>query len=420
MSVTTAPSGDAPPEEGQQAQPHRLLRNSNFVLFGIVRVASALAFQGASVAIGWMVYEKTGSAYDLGLVGLFQFLPMIVMTFIVGNVADRYHRGRIVFWCQLAQAAILAFLLFGLHGAWLSVNMIFGAVAVLGAARSFQQPTMSALLPSIVPTAILQRAVAASSSFMQTATIIGPSLGGALYAISPDLSLGLCAAFLVLGALSVAFIKGQHKVANKAPVTLASFFGGVSFIRRHPVILGTISLDLFAVLLGGVTALLPIFASDILHTGPWGLGMLRSAPALGALSMSLVLARVSLDKGAGYKMFAAVLVFGLATVVFSLSTNLILSLFCLFVLGAADNVSVVVRSSLVQLQTPDDMRGRVNAVNFLFIGASNQLGEFESGMMAGLLGAVPSGVIGGIGTIVVALLWMRLFPQLRRVESLSG
>jgi MFS family permease len=290
----------------------------------------------------------------------------------------------------------------------------------LGGARSFQQPTMSAMLPSIVPASVLQRAVAASSSFMQTATIIGPSLGGVLYAVSPALSLGLCAAFLLVGAVCVVLIQGHRFVPSKAPVTLKSVFGGVSFIRRRPIILGTISLDLFAVLLGGVTALLPIFASDILKTGPWGLGMLRSAPALGALSMSLVLAHISLDKGAGYKMFAAVLVFGLATIVFSLSTSLPLSLFCLFMLGAADNVSVVVRSSLVQLQTPDDMRGRVNAVNFLFIGASNQLGEFESGMMAGLLGAVPSGVIGGIGTIVVALLWMRLFPELRRVQSLSG
>jgi hypothetical protein len=279
---------------------------------------------------------------------------------------------------------------------------------------------MAALLPAVVPAGVLPRALAVSSSAMQTATIVGPSVGGLLYAVGTTVPFALSAGCF-LGACSLMLLMRLERPAlRREPATLRSVFSGIAFIRSRPMILGAISLDMFAVLLGGATALLPIYAHDILQTGPWGLGLLRAAPAVGALTMSLVLTRVPLRRAVGLKMFAAVIVFGAATVVFSASASLVLSLAALAVLGAADNVSVVIRSSLVQLLTPDEMRGRVSAVNSLFVGTSNQLGEFESGMVAGLLGAVPAGIIGGLGTVAVALLWMRLFPALRKAQTLSG
>ncbi|RJF89998.1 MFS transporter [Oleomonas cavernae] len=398
----------------------RLLRHRSFRLFWTSRVLSSLAFQIASVTIGWLVYEKTGSAYQLGLAGLFQFLPMVTLTFVVGHVADRFDRRRIVFVCQLVEALTMALLLLGEWGGWLGVTGIFAGLAAIGAARAFEHPTNSALLPGLMPAALLPKALAVSSSAMQTATIVGPSLGGLLYAAGVEVPMALSALLFLGASLSMAALRLERTPPRREPVTLRSVFSGVTFIRNQPLVLGTISLDLFAVLLGGVTALLPIFASDILHTGPWGLGLLRSAPAVGALAMSFALVRVPLGDQVGAKMFASVIVFGLATIVFSASQNLALSIAALFVLGAADNVSVVIRNSLVQLSTPDEMRGRVNAVNSLFIGTSNQLGEFESGMVAGLIGAVPAGIVGGVGTVLVALLWMRLFPVLRKAQSLGG
>ena len=389
------------------------------MLFWASRIFSALGFQVASVAVGWLVYAKTGSAYALGLVGLFQFLPMVVLTFLVGHMADRFDRRRIVTICQFVEFLVLALLTFGDRDAKLDVAVLFGAVALLGAARAFESPTMSALLPALVPEAILPKAIAVSSSAMQTATIVGPSLGGLLYATGASVPLGVAAASLATASVAMALLRVERTPPKREPISLASIFSGVAFIRSRPTILGAISLDLFAVLLGGVTALLPIFARDILHTGPWGLGFLRSAPAVGALAMSVLLVHIPIKRHVGIKMFGAVMLFGVATLIFSVSTSFLISLIALVVMGAADNVSVVIRISLVQLSTPDAMRGRVNAVNFLFIGTSNQLGEFESGMLAGLLGAVPSGVIGGIGTILVALLWMRLFPALRKADTLS-
>ncbi|MBN8943556.1 MAG: MFS transporter [Rhizobiales bacterium] len=419
--MTAQPS----PSEGEiaaaaPAAPDRLLSHHGFVLFWVARVLSALGYQIAAVAIGWHVYAQTGSAYALGLIGLAQFVPMVLLTFVVGHVADRFDRRRIVMLCQVIEAATLAFVTLGVIGDWLTVPAIFAAVAVLGAARSFESPTFSALLPALLPTELLSRALAISSSAMQTATIIGPSVGGLLYALGAGLPLGLAAICLAAAAMATALIKAERAAPSREPITLHSVFSGVLFIRSRPLILGTISLDLFAVLLGGVTALLPIFAHDVLQTGPWGLGLLRSAPAVGAILMSIVLMRLSMHSRVGLKMFAAVITFGLATIVFSASTNLILSLAALVVMGAADNVSVVIRNSLVLLSTPDEMRGRVNAVNSLFIGTSNQLGEFESGMVAGLIGAVPAGIIGGVGTVLVALVWMRLFPAVRRAETLTG
>jgi MFS family permease len=292
-------------------------------------------------------------------------------------------------------------------------------VVVQGAGRAFEAPTMSALLPRLVPPSLLARAIALASSANQTATILGPAVGGLLYALGASAPLGGAALLAALAVALTGLTRYERDAPARVPATLRSVFSGISYIWRRPVVLGAVSLDLFAVLLGGATALLPIYARDILLTGPWGMGLLRSGPAMGALAMSIVLARMRLRHGVGRLMFGAVIAFGLATVVFALSRNLPLSLAALIVTGAADNVSVVIRSSLVQLSVPDDMRGRVSAVNSLFIGTSNQLGEFESGIAAGLLGAVPAVLLGGVGTIAIALLWMRLFPALRRVESLE-
>jgi MFS family permease len=296
---------------------------------------------------------------------------------------------------------------------------IFIATFVLGIAGAFESPTTAALLPAIAPQGSLQRATAVSSGAAQVATITGPALGGFAYAIAPHLAYALMLLFWIFGMILTGFIRPRPQAVAKAGTDSDNIFAGVRFIRSNPAILGTISLDLFAVLFGGVTALLPIYARDILQTGPMGLGILRAAPAVGALAMTMVLARHAISRHVGLRMFQAVIVFGIATVVFALSSWMWLSVLSLAILGAADTISVVIRFSLVQLATPDEMRGRVGAVNFLFINASNQLGQFESGVAAALFGAMPAAVLGGVCTVAVALLWMKLFPSLRRVESLE-
>ncbi|WSG94401.1 MFS transporter [Rhizobium johnstonii] len=400
--------------------PGSVLRHPGYLNFAASRVFSSLSFQSIGIAMGWMIYDQTHSAFALGLVGLCQFLPMAVLTFVVGHVADRFDRRRIGLVCRGDRGGDGAGAGDRHRQQWLTPAGILAAVTVLGAVVAFERPTMAALLPNIVPASMLQKAVATSTSMMQTALIVGPSLGGLLYGLHPVAPFAISALLFAVASFNVISIRMRWSPAKREPVTLASVFAGVSFIRSRPVMLGTISLDLFAVLLGGATALLPMFASDILHAGPWGLGFLRAAPAVGALAMSIVLARRPLSSNVGRKMLAAVAVFGVATIVFSLSTNIALSVVALLVVGASDTVSVVVRSSLVQLLTPDEMRGRVSAVNSLFIGTSNQLGEFESGMMATALGPVATGVVGGLGTIVVVLLWMRLFPDLTKVKTLQG
>ncbi len=397
-----------------------VLRHPGYLNFAASRVFSSLSFQSVAIAMGWMIYDQTHSAFALALVGFCQFLPMAVLTFVVGHVADRFDRRRIGLACQLIEAVTSLVLAIATWQQWLTPAGILVAVTIMGAVVAFERPTMAALLPSIVPVSMLQRAVATSTSMMQTALIIGPSLGGLLYGVSPIAPFAVAAVLFAVASFNVISIRMQWTPSKREPVTLTSVFAGVSFIRSRPVMLGTISLDLFAVLLGGATALLPIFARDILHAGPWGLGLLRAAPAIGALAMSIVLARRPLTSDVGRKMMMAVAVFGVATIVFSLSTNIAVSVIALLVVGASDTVSVVVRSSLVQLLTPDEMRGRVNAVNSLFIGTSNQLGEFESGMLAGVIGPVVAGIVGGVGTIAVVLLWTRLFPDLLKVKTLQG
>jgi MFS family permease len=355
-----------------------LLRHKSFLLFLLSRSFSRFSSQIAAVAIGWQVYDLTGSAFDLGMVGLVQFLPTLLLVFVAGHAADRYERKRVVQVCQLAEALTAVFLAWGAYAGSLTVAQIFIATAVLGTAGAFESPTIAALLPLIVPEGTLQRATALSSGAAQLATIIGPALGGLAYAIAPGVPYGVMALFWLLGTLLTGAIRLTKSAAVRDAATPADLFAGVRFVRNNPAVLGTISLDLFAVLLGGATALLPIYARDILQTGPLGLGILRAAPAVGALLMTAVLARHTINRRVGMRMFQAVIVFGVATVVFAVSHWMWLSVLALVILGAADVVSVVIRFSLVQLSTPDEMRGRVGAVNFLFINASNQLGQFEA------------------------------------------
>jgi MFS family permease len=396
------------------------MRHRPFALFWSARVMSSVAFQMMSVAIGWQIYSITHSAFALGLVGLSQFLPMFMLTLVVGHVADRYDRRTIAFICQAIQGIAALTLCVATWRGVPSQGLIYLVAAIAGSARAFESPSMAALLPNLIPRAQLQYATAWSTSANQTAQILGPAMGGLLYGLGALTVYGAVAVAFIGAAVVLSSIRIEQVVRTRTPLTLESLFSGIAFIRRKPVILGALSLDLFAVLLGGATALLPVFAHDILHAGPWALGVLRAAPAVGALAGSIYLAHFPLRKRAGTALFGGVIAFGIATIVFGLSRNLYVSLIALAALGASDVISVVVRMSLVQLQTPDDMRGRVGAINSLFIGTSNQLGEFESGMTAGLFGAVPAVLIGGVGTIAVALLWMRLFPGLRATRSLEG
>jgi len=397
-----------------------LIGQRPFVLFWLARVFAMIAHQMLAVAVGWQIYTLTGRALDLGLVGLAQFLPSFFLVLIAGHVADHFDRRRVLQLCMVAEAA--AALGLGVASALgiISELAIFALIFVVGAARAFQMPTMQALLPALVPPQLLSRAIAANASAGQTAIIAGPALGGIIYVAGPATVYAVSTALFVLTGLMIFLIRIERRRAPASAPGLSSVLEGIRFIRRQPAVLGAISLDMFAVLLGGATALLPIYARDILHTGPWGLGLLRSCTAVGALGMALWLAHHPLRGRAGRTMFGAVAVFGAATVVFGLSQSFAVSLVALLVLGASDMISVVIRQSLVQLQTPDHMRGRVSAVNSLFIGTSNQLGEFESGVTAAWFGVVPSVVVGGIGTLVVVLVWMRLFPSLASIDRLEG
>jgi MFS family permease len=397
-----------------------LWRQRSFLHYFASRSLSEFSYQIAAVAVGWQIYALSHSALDLGLAGLVQFLPSALLMLPAGHVADRYPRNRVVLACSTLEASTAAYLAWSSYSGRVTVPAIYAALAVFGVASAFDSPASAALLPAVTSEEQLQRGTALSTGAWQFAAIAGPAAGGLLYAIAPSCPYVVMFALSLCSAVLIGTMKMRSLERIDEPPTVASLFAGVTFVRRNQAILGTISLDLFAVLLGGATALLPIYASDILHTGAWGLGVLRAVPSLGALTMTAVLARHAIRKGAGLKMFQSVIVFGLATVVFGVSRELWLSIIALAVMGAADTVSVVVRSSLVQLATPDALRGRVSAVNYLFINASNQLGAFESGATAALLGAVPAVVLGGIGTIAVALVWMQLFPGLRRVESLDG
>ncbi len=373
-----------------------------------------------SVAVGWQVYAMTGRALDLGLVGLVQFVPSVLLALPAGHVADRADRRRVVVFAQLAVLAAIVVLAAATAVDRIDETGIFAILFAIGVAMAFEWPAQRSLLPSLVPADVLPRAMALTSAGDQAATIVGPALGGLLYVVGPAVVYGTTGVLYAIAIALMARLRVDIPAPTREPATWRSVFAGVRFIRGNADLLGVISLDLFAVLLGGATALLPIFARDVLHTGPVGLGLLRAAPAVGALAMSLWLARRSIERRVGLTMFAAVAGFGVATIVFALSTWLWLSFVALAALGASDMVSVVIRTSLVQLDTPDAMRGRVSSVNAVFINTSNQLGEFESGVLAAWVGAVPATLIGGVGTLVVVGLWMVLFPTLRRRQRLSA
>lgn len=395
-------------------------RAADLPLYLFCRFFTAVAMQVQSVAIGWRIYDITHSALSLGLVGLCQFVPIFLLTLPAGDLADRFDPRRVYSLCltalALAGALLCAITFVGVRDIW----PYYAVLLIIGASRGLAGPSSQSLVPYLVPPDRLPRAIAWSSSTFQVAVIVGPACGGLLYALGPIMAFGTSASCFLIAGIGVTYLKGRrrpdlHGTSGDAIKRIAE---GIAFVRHRPIILGALSLDLFAVLLGGSVALLPAYARDILFAGPVGLGLLRSAPAFGAALMAISIGRRPIARHAGPKMFIGVVIFGIATIVFGLSRNFYLSLAMLAVLGAADMVSVYVRQSLVQLSVPDVMRGRVSAVNVLFIGTSNELGEFESGVTAAWFGTVPSVVIGGLGTLIVVALWMRLFPPLRRVDQL--
>ena len=394
-----------------------LLAQRQFMRFWLARIFGVSAHQMLMLAISWHMYELTGSAWDLGLVGLFQFIPALVMALPAGHVIDRLHRGRIFATCMLVLALVAVVLGVATWQAQASRELIFVVAWVLGVTRAFQMPAQQAITPLLVPKHLFQRAIALSSTGVEVSVIGGPAIGGVLYLSGALTVYSVCAVLFTLSMLLTLWVRYEHVVRHNS-LSWQSLFAGVAFVWERKVLLGAISLDLFAVLLGGATALLPIFARDILHVGPDGLGLLRAAPAAGALCMSIVITRWPIQRQVGYKLLAAVAVFGLASSVFGMSDSFVLSLAALAVTGAADNISVVTRLTLMQLETPDEMRGRVAAVNGVFIGASNELGEFESGLTAALWGPVASVVAGGVGTVLIAVSWLKLFPALARRDKL--
>jgi len=386
------------------------------MLFLGARVLATLAVQMQSVAIGWQVYAITGDALDLGLIGLAQFLPFVVLVLPAGQIADRFDRRTILALCYALEVVcallLLTFTLAGMH----AVTPVFAVLVLFGAARAFAMPASQALTPNLVPREAFGNAVALNSSVFHVATIVGPSLGGLLYVLGPDTVYSTVAGLLVVSVAMMTRVRIPAAVRHTEPASLDTLLEGLRFVRSKPVVLGAISLDLFAVLFGGATALLPAYASDILHTGPEGLGILRTAPAVGAATTAAVLAVFPISRRVGPWMFGGVALFGLSTIVFGISESFAVSLAALAFLGAGDMVSVYIRQVLVQLETPDAIRGRVSAVNAVFIGASNELGEFESGVTAAWWGLMPAVVVGGAATLVVTGLWTRLFPVLRTMD----
>jgi MFS family permease len=392
-----------------------------FLVFQLARFFVVLATEMQSVAVGWQVYEITKRPLDLGYVGLAQFLPGIVLFLVSGHVADRYRRTKVVFFCFLGYTVCSTLLfLVAIHGT-ISVYPIYLILVGLGAVRSFSAPVSRAILPQLVAEKDFPNAVAWASTTFQCATILGPSLGGVVYAATRGpatvYAMGMIAGLLAtLGTLRIPTTSAPRK---REPINARTVLAGFRYIWKEKIIFGSISLDLFAVLLGGAVALLPVYAREILNTGPWGLGILRTAPGVGAAFMAVYLAHRPLRRGVGKTMLWCVAGFGACTILFGVSHSLILSLAALILVGATDMVSVIVRATLVQIATPDEMRGRVNAVDMVFIGASNELGQFESGLTAHWFGTVPAVVLGGIGTILVTGLWAWMFPAVRKADRLT-
>jgi MFS family permease len=392
-----------------------------FVFYEFARFFVVASLEMQSVAVGWQIYELTHSTFALGLVGLCQFLPGILLFLVSGHVADRFNRRNLLILCYVGFATCSGLLLFSTHRGEPSVRPIYAVLVLLGVVRSFNGPVSRALLPQLVPEEHFPNAVAWHSTIFQAATILGPSIGGLVYAAFRGASAvyATAVASAVVAVICTTMVRLNVGARVREPINLSSVLAGLRYIWQRKVVLGSISLDLFAMLLGGAVALLPVYAREILHTGPWGLGLLRTAPAVGAAAMAVLLAYRPLKRRVGATMLWCVSGFGVFTIVFGISRSLIVSLLALVLVGATDMVSVVIRATLVQLLTPDQMRGRVNAVDMMFIGASNQLGEFESGATAHLFGTVPAVILGGVGTLIVTAIWAWRFPELRRADKLT-
>lgn len=395
-------------------------RYIDFVLYQIERFSVVAALEMQSVAVGWQVYEITRRPLDLGYVGLAQFLPNMILFLLAGHAADRFSRKHLLLVCNLGfilcSALLIEITRMGAH----SVRPIYAVLVLLGIVRAFNSPAGRALLPALVPIEVFPSAVAWNSTAFQAATILGPAMGGLVYALFRGPT-GVYATSVVACLIATAALARMHVrplARPKEQMGLRTVLAGLHYIWTHKIIFGSISLDLFAVLLGGSVALLPVYAREILHTGPWGLGVLRAAPGVGALFMAILLAYQPMRRQVGKTMLLCVAGFGVFTIVFGISHNLVLSLISLVLLGATDMVSIVIRGTLVQIATPDAVRGRVNAVDMIFIGASNELGEFESGVTAHWFGTVPAVILGGVGTLIVVTLWAWMFPELRQADRL--
>jgi MFS family permease len=395
-------------------------RSSSFACFWFARVASTLSSQMFAVAVGWQIYELTNSALALGMIGFVQFIPTLSLVLFAGSTADRNDRRLVAGICQTIQglgmcAIVAAIVLNAITPFWL-----FAITFTMGIAKAFESPALTSLLPNLVPREELQQAVSTSTSALKVAQMTGPALGGVLYAVSPVSVYALTAVLLFAAAIALRFTRPREQAIERPPVTMSTLLAGVRYVFNDRIIFGAVTLDLFALIMGGATALLPIYARDILSTGAWGLGLLRAAPAVGAIFMTVWLARYPLRRRVGPALFGSVAAFGVATVAFAVSHSFVVSVLMLAVSGLFDAVSQVIRATLVQIETPDAVRGRVTAVNTMFTNSSGQLGQVESGLVAAWLGAVPSAIIGGVGTIVVALAWMVFFPEIARIDSLEN
>ncbi|SMC76936.1 MFS transporter [Rhizobium sp. RU36D] len=394
-------------------------RHASYTKFFIARFLGGFATQILSVSVGWQMYDETKSAFYLGLIGLVQFLPSLLLILVTGSVADRYNRRAIVTICMAVSAGCAGAMLFITQTDSFDPTLVFIILTVFGIERAFNAPAVQSLAPNLVPPADLPNAVAWNSSSWQIASILGPVAGGLLYGFSPVMAYTVSLVFFAGAAILVLLVKKPHQRSSSKAVSWGTILAGFRFIFGEKVVLGAISLDLFAVLLGGAVALMPVFASDILTLGPWGLGLLRAAPGIGAIVVAVALASFPIRHNAGLFMFIGVALFGAGTIMFGLSETAWISIAALMLMGAADMASVYVRETLIALWTPDEVRGRVNAVNMVFIGASNELGEFRAGTMAHLIGPVPAVVFGGAGTLAVALIWALGFPQLRKIDNLD-
>ncbi|WP_119391219.1 MFS transporter [Taklimakanibacter lacteus] len=412
-------SDSSDPDSPATAEPS-VFRHRGFLFYWIARILVNFATQIISVAVGWQVYDLTRDPFDLGIVGLVQFLPSLLLVLVTGAAADRYNRRAIMAICLSLEAIVCAGLLAFVWSGAREVGFIFAMLVIFGISRAFMGPATQSLLPNLVPPAELSRAIAWNSSSWQIATITGPVAGGLLYGVSEYAAYGTALLLMAVGMVLVSAIPRPVQRTSGQAKSLETLFAGFRYVWSEKVVLGAISLDLFAVFLGGAMALLPVYARDILHAGPWGLGLLRAAPGVGALLVAAWLTRHTIRDHAGVLMFLFVIGFGAFTSLFGASSLIWLSVIALAAAGACDMVSVYVRQTLIQLRTPDDVRGRVNAVNMVFVGASNELGEFRAGVSAALFGAVPAVVFGGVGTIAVAILWAMWFPQLRKIRHLDG